>query len=404
VVGYEIESQYWIHWELFPNNRDVSPSLVVELRDMTLHAVADTATSSTSTALWNTDKNQTILTILDKINTSPGKRDGYSAWIIGRIMRNFTHNQFIHLYGQRGARLDRDQSVHGSIVNPRTPLVTILSPFLFWAPDIHLKALEKIWVDRLVHYGPWTEFIEKLNTEWQEFIIIATVLLNADLAFLSIQSVDNGGNLVVQRSAAQIFCYISTVTSIGSIILALLLVRQNRGKSRQTAEEAANFLASRTHKIRGLEILAILYALPYALLMWSTFAFLLAFLFECFFFSSVTTRVPVGTFLVVVGVLIAWCIITAWTNEFNVTTLQLPWQADPWGRCKAMLSRWTKPDAEFQERKESSETPTCCSGEPSTEDEKQGGKRQGSWPFMIFVRKATADPPIPLDEKEKAEV
>ena len=86
------------------------------------------------------------------------------------------HNQFVHLYGQRGARLDRDQSVHGSIVNPRTLLVTLLSPFLFWAPDVHLKALEKIWVDRLVHYGPWTEFMEKLNTEWQEFIIIVHLL------------------------------------------------------------------------------------------------------------------------------------------------------------------------------------------------------------------------------------
>ena len=86
------------------------------------------------------------------------------------------HNQFVHLYGQRGARLDRDQSVHGSIVNPRTLLVTLLSPVLFWAPDVHLKALEKIWVDRRVHYGPWTEFMEKLNTEWHEFIIVVRLL------------------------------------------------------------------------------------------------------------------------------------------------------------------------------------------------------------------------------------
>jgi hypothetical protein len=82
------------------------------------------------------------------------------------------HNQFVHLYGQRGARLDRDQSVHGSVVNPRTMLVIILSPMLFWAPNVHLHALEKLWVDRQVHIGPWTEFISKLNAEWQDLIII----------------------------------------------------------------------------------------------------------------------------------------------------------------------------------------------------------------------------------------
>ena len=87
------------------------------------------------------------------------------------------HNQFINLYGQRGARIDRDQSVHGSIVNPRTMLVVIFSPLLFWAPDVHLEALEKIWVDRLLHLRPWTEFINKLNNEWQEFIIIVSLLV-----------------------------------------------------------------------------------------------------------------------------------------------------------------------------------------------------------------------------------
>jgi hypothetical protein len=87
-------------------------------------------------------------------------------------MKIIAHNQFVHLYGQRGARLDRDQSVHGSIVNPKSLLVTILSPFLFWAPDVHLQALEKIWVDRLVHFGHWTKFTNKLNTEWQQITII----------------------------------------------------------------------------------------------------------------------------------------------------------------------------------------------------------------------------------------
>jgi hypothetical protein len=172
------------------------------------------------------------------------------------------HNQFLNLYGQRGARVDQQQSVHGSIVNPRTMLVVIFSPLLFWAPDVHLEALEKIWVDRLVHVGLWSEFINKLNSEWQEFIIIvslfcftylcglanyalkAIVLLNANMAFLSIQSVDNGGQVVEDRSPAQIASYISIVTSVGSVILSLLLVRKNRSTNRQLMDKAVSISPS----------------------------------------------------------------------------------------------------------------------------------------------------------------
>ena len=66
----------------------------------------------------------------------------------------------------------------------------------------------------------------------------ATVLLNANMAFLSIQSINNGGNLVADRSAAQITSYISIMTSVGSVIISLILVRQNRSKNRHSAEEA----------------------------------------------------------------------------------------------------------------------------------------------------------------------
>lgn len=87
------------------------------------------------------------------------------------------HNQFENLYGQQAARLDRDQSIHGTIVNPRTMFVKTLSPFIFWGADDHLKALEKLWVDRMVHIDQWKQFINQLNEEWQEFIIVVSTTI-----------------------------------------------------------------------------------------------------------------------------------------------------------------------------------------------------------------------------------
>lgn len=164
-------------------------------------------------------------------------------------------NQFINLYGQKGARLDQDRSVHGMDVYSRTFVLRVLSPAMFYAPEVHLQSLEKIWVDRIIHASHWLEFIRKLTGEWQEFVVIVlcyclvfrdeeltllfiqdTVILTANMAFLAIQSVDNGGNLVPNRSVAQVASYISIVTSLGSILLSLLLIRQNRSKKNNAAE------------------------------------------------------------------------------------------------------------------------------------------------------------------------
>ena len=65
----------------------------------------------------------------------------------------------------------------------------------------------------------------------------ATVLLNANVAFLAIPSVDNGNG---QLTAPQISSYLSIVTSVGSILLGLLLIRQHRVKSKDTADDAVS--------------------------------------------------------------------------------------------------------------------------------------------------------------------
>ena len=62
----------------------------------------------------------------------------------------------------------------------------------------------------------------------------ATVMLNANVAFLAIPSVDNGTDASF-RSPTQLASYFSIVASVGSIILALLLSRQIRTtKARDT--------------------------------------------------------------------------------------------------------------------------------------------------------------------------
>ena len=59
------------------------------------------------------------------------------------------------------------------------------------------------------------------------------MLLNANVAFL-------GTPRVGTLSAAQVSSYFSIITSVGSIILGLLLVRQNQTKDRETAVDVVS--------------------------------------------------------------------------------------------------------------------------------------------------------------------
>lgn len=57
----------------------------------------------------------------------------------------------------------------------------LVSPLLFSAPDVYLQALDQIWVDYIAKFNLWVEFMRKLNTEWQEFIIIVRSICFVDM-------------------------------------------------------------------------------------------------------------------------------------------------------------------------------------------------------------------------------
>ena len=81
------------------------------------------------------------------------------------------HTKFLNYHGQPEARLNRDQSVHGTSTNQRTWFIKTISIFLFSAPDVHLRGLQKMWVDGIMHRSIWEVSSRKLNEEWREFTL-----------------------------------------------------------------------------------------------------------------------------------------------------------------------------------------------------------------------------------------
>ncbi|KAH7928636.1 hypothetical protein BV22DRAFT_1044561 [Leucogyrophana mollusca] len=292
---FAVQAQYWKHWDLFPNMCQVTQAIVDELRDMMLHASCDHLTSNRSPAPFSADELKTQLPIVDGIKVDSMGDKHHSAIIVAR-------NKYMNFHGQQGARLCFDQTVHGWSYK-RSKIMRTVAPLLFNAPNAHIRALHAIFVDQITSISTWNKFTTKLNSELQDFNLMATVLLNANVGFLAIQTVDNGGG----RALTQIASYMSLVASFGSIVLGLTFVRHNRTSGRDTAHEAAKFLQKMNHEKHGLEKLAIAYSLPYALLMWGMVFFLIAFSIEWCKPGDIPSRVPVGLVLFAVCALIIWC-------------------------------------------------------------------------------------------------
>ncbi|KAF9227021.1 hypothetical protein BS17DRAFT_764376 [Gyrodon lividus] len=176
------------------------------------------------------------------------------------------HHYFLNFHGERGARLHFDQTIYGWRYYPSL-LMTVCAPLLFMAPVTNVRSLHKIFVDGIANRDKWNIFVNRLNSQLQDTNLLATVPLNANVGFLAIQSVDNGGGITLR----QLSSYMSLVTSMASIVLGLAFVGHNRTETPLGSEmvrDQAPFLRRIQRKRHGLETLAIVYSLPYAFLMW----------------------------------------------------------------------------------------------------------------------------------------
>ena len=127
--------------------------------------------------------------------------------------------------------------------------MAICAPLLFFSPITSIQHLHATFVDGITSKETWNAFVNQLNSHLQDTNLLvcrchfylslpatsqrflqATVLLNANVGFLAIQSVDNGGG----NSLRQIASYMSLVASFASIMLGLVFVGYNRTESRNS--------------------------------------------------------------------------------------------------------------------------------------------------------------------------
>ncbi|KZT28405.1 hypothetical protein NEOLEDRAFT_919345 [Neolentinus lepideus HHB14362 ss-1] len=247
----ELEARFWYHYEIFPNHRHYSEELVRELMGILLHASIDTMTSEESTSPYKWQEMQNMMSFIERAKDI-GECQGYVACAISRLMGTFVHTRFLHLWGTRNVRLSRRERLYDEPERDRglLTLFRMIYLILFYAPGKYVDALEDLSVDGIIDLHLWTDFIERLQAEWSELLLI---------------SVDIPSRVPGHTGAAQVAIYLSTVASVGSIIIGLLLIRQHRTVSRSNAHQYLDYKYDSSY---GYVSLAVLYSVPYALLMW----------------------------------------------------------------------------------------------------------------------------------------
>ncbi|KAF9041696.1 hypothetical protein BDP27DRAFT_759491 [Rhodocollybia butyracea] len=272
-ILHAMQAQYWEHRALFPCSHPLSQETVDQARDILIHAIGDTSMSNTAICPYSTSEVERMLAIIP--STVSGEKNPGLSRTVYRILKAFAAERFFHFHGETVARLDFRKSAY-NVPNSGSPRFAsrwfrFVSALCFYAPHQHLKHIRDMFTDNLLNYPRWQQFNEKMVAEWTEVTLYSTVVLNANTAFLSVQSVDSNP----ADSPNRIAVYITTFASLGSITTGLLLLRMSKSKD---VKRTLNLVKNDT----GCMQMAVLHSLPYAFLLWSLISFTAAFCLVCF--------------------------------------------------------------------------------------------------------------------------
>ncbi|KAL4068857.1 hypothetical protein V8B97DRAFT_2104749 [Scleroderma yunnanense] len=289
-----LETQYWKHCELYPYKRTFDDPVFYELRDSIVYANAEFIMSDTSLVPFESAELSKMMEIMGVLKETIGKPNDHLVTVLAKFMGSFSNVQFLSFHGQPEARLDTDQSIYESAeYRARTSiLLRIVDYFLFGTPSTYSEEIKRVWVDELVNLPRWRAFITTMATDWAGFTIYSTVMLAVDVSLLAVPGVDPATS--VFQPVSVIAIYISVICIVGSLLSSIILINQSRASARSSSGEVSEYLMNMTSSLIGTDYMAIMYSVPFGLLIWGMILFLVSFVSVIFSSRYTPTRVTVG--------------------------------------------------------------------------------------------------------------
>ncbi|KZV70034.1 hypothetical protein PENSPDRAFT_456871 [Peniophora sp. CONT] len=292
-----LKAMYWDHCALYPGHsgaRCAAESIIAPIR---------------YTAPYTAEEAVRLHEQLEFLRKYCEVDPGPYIEIAGRTISSIERWRYNFLHGTQVIRRFRGQTVLP--LRPPSALYRVLAPAFFYAPFSHLYECRSVYLDGvLANDVEWTTYVMKLLKEWQEFVLYATILLNANLAFLeapnlfgtstsdsSSVSMDAVAGSYQPVSPGAILSFCSMLASFGSMMTGLLLIRMHRGE--EIVDNPRSNKAVFIEKCRSarfeFEPLSILYSLP----------------------SSWPARASTIAGLIGIAVLAIWCIRIGWGSSLS---------------------------------------------------------------------------------------
>ncbi|KAI6031092.1 hypothetical protein PISMIDRAFT_20175 [Pisolithus microcarpus 441] len=301
ITEIALEMQYWMHCELYPHQRTFDTAIYRELCGLIIHANAESITSDTSLAPFESAELSKMMDIMRVLKDSTEQVNDPLFCVVARFMCIFSRIHFLNFHGQPHARLDVDRTVYHSPVRRRCTsiLLRMLSLILFGAPWRYVETLRGVWVDETVNLPRWRAFVGNILNEWGGFTIYSTVMLAVDVSLLAIIHTDT------------------------------------------TTYQSAKYMTEITDTVIGVDNMAIMFSVPFGLLIWGMASFLVAFLYLIFSSSYLPTLATTTPGIILVTVLVAWPVWVAmerslgqWMkNAVNIWhgVVRTGWEGKGWG-------------------------------------------------------------------------
>ncbi|KAF8515478.1 hypothetical protein BU17DRAFT_67845 [Hysterangium stoloniferum] len=293
----------------------------------------DITTSPTHTCPYDRQTVDTILWSLKNIKEYHGLA---RTAVIGRVWAQIYEARFFNYYGEPEARLHRKQIAIEGWGMPH-PLMKMAFLALFDAPSVQLSTMREVYSGKVLYADGWHRCMGQLCESWGDIILQATVLLTGDRlsnvhlsskktnpcvlkANMGFLAVFNSTQQVVEENLAVTCSMASTLLSTASIVIGLLHVR----------------------KLNRQHPLAIMYSLPYALLMWAMVSFVAAILLYVFK-SGVSTHseIILASLALSLGVTLIWVIQFFWKDDLKFDEdLQSLWNILMLSSPLALFRKW----------------------------------------------------------------
>ncbi|KAH9045177.1 hypothetical protein EDB85DRAFT_2137274 [Lactarius pseudohatsudake] len=272
---------YWNYLERHPNHFPLPSTVEQEAKDAIAWFYLDNLKDGPrSTVPFSKHECEDLLRAISQISSdsrdfSPG-RTAFFSWLLKVVWSSRVSEQ----YGQHTYTQWKDHYVERTPSGPlptaplpghiQVPLTFIINAFFFSIPKLyleHLKAVSQYHGRLATVQDIWDKYTRQIVKEYQDFLLIATVLLSATVGLLAVPDIQS-----ISRAAG----IASVFSSMGSMITGVFCLWRHQTNVKQS--QSFTYLHNAHQGILGLHGHAMVLSLPPVLLVWGIIAFAVGFI------------------------------------------------------------------------------------------------------------------------------